>query len=386
MIPLVKDTITNQEIDFLIEWLKEYPQLTKSELTIQFEERWSNLVGCRYSVFVNSGSSANLLMLYSLIESKQISKGDTVIIPAVSWSTNLAPVCQLGLRPVLCDCNLSDLSVDLNHLENLFFKEKPSALVLVSVLGLVPEMDKIIDLCNTYDVILLEDACESIGSRHQGKNLGTFGLMSSFSTYFGHHFSTIEGGIVCTDDTGLYNLLKCLRSHGWDRDADDEYKKNLRKEFSVSGDFDSLYKFYAMGFNFRSTDLNAFIGINQLNRYKEIVNTRNKNYNLYYNFSAYADWRPHKSEEDRYVSNFAYPMISKNRQRIVDTLIENCVETRPLICGSLGRQPFWIKNFGLQHLKNADIVNDYGFYLPNNVEITEKEIRFVCSLVENVRD
>ena len=231
MIPLVKDTISNEEIELLADWLRSHPRLTKGELTLQFEDKWSDLIGCNYSVFVNSGSSANLLMLYSLIESGQLSIGDKVVVPAVSWATDLAPVCQLGLTPVLCDCNLYDLSVDLNYLRDLIVRLQPKALMLVSVLGLVPEMDKIVELCDKYGVILLEDTCESIGSRYNGKHLGTFGAMSSFSTYFGHHFSTIEGGVVCTDDANTYNMLKSLRSHGWDRDTDEYYKNKLRKCF-----------------------------------------------------------------------------------------------------------------------------------------------------------
>lgn len=383
MIPLVKNTISDREIDLLADWLRGYPRLTKGELTIQFEDKWSELIGCKHSVFVNSGSSANLLMLYSLIESGKISIGDKVVVPAVSWATDLAPVCQLGLEPVLCDCNLQDLSVDLEYLEGLLKNNDIKVLILVSVLGLVPEMDKVQKLCDSHDVILLEDTCESIGSSYNGQNLGTFGLMSSFSTYFGHHFSTIEGGVVCTNDDDTYNVLKSLRSHGWDRDTDPYYKNKLRKDYFVSDDFDSLYKFYMMGFNLRSTDLNAFLGLNQLDSFDSVIEKRNSNYKLYHKLITCADWKPHESSQERFVSNFAYPMISRNRHKIVDKLTTNEVVTRPLICGSLGKQPFWTKRYGVKHLPNADIVNDCGFYLPNNTDITEEEIRFVCSLVED---
>lgn len=169
MIPLVKNTISNEEVDRLADWLRGHPRLTKGDLTLEFEDKWSELIGCKHSVFVNSGSSANLLMLYSLVESGKLKIGDRVVVPAVSWATDLAPVCQLGLTPVLCDCNLHDLSVDLNHLQDLIVRLRPKALMLVSVLGLVPEMDKIVELCDQYDVILLEDTCESIGSSYNKK-------------------------------------------------------------------------------------------------------------------------------------------------------------------------------------------------------------------------
>ena len=147
MISLVKDTISNEEISNLVEWLKTSPRLTKGELTERYEKLWSKKIGCDHSVFVNSGSSALLISIYCLIEKGVLKKGDTVVVPALSWATDLAPVVQLGLKPVLCDCNLENLSIDLNHLGDLVKKEKPKALILVSVLGLVPEMDEIVNFC-----------------------------------------------------------------------------------------------------------------------------------------------------------------------------------------------------------------------------------------------
>ena len=384
MIPLVKDTISHAEMDALADWLRTYPRLTKGDLCIEFEENWSHFLGCKYSVFVNSGSSANLMMLYSLIEAGILKRGDQVVVPSVSWATDLAPVVQLGLEPILCDCNLYDLSIDLEDFENILHKNNPKALIFVSILGLVPNMDEVQRLCERKNVLLLEDACESFGSKYKGKNLGTFGLMSSFSTFFGHHLSTIEGGLVCTDDRDLYNLLKCIRSHGWDRDNDDYYQKDLRNKYSINDEFESLYTFYNMGFNFRSTDLQAFLGINQLEKAKFVIEKRNKNYQLYHSLIKSPFWSAPPSNEERYISNFAYPMISDKREEITNKLINASVQTRPLICGSIGRQPFWVKNFGLCPKKNADKVHDHGFYLPNNCEITEEEIKFVCSLVGDV--
>ena len=207
MITLVKDTIGNEDIDSLIDWLKSYPRLTKGPVTLKFENKFSKWLGRKYSVFCNSGSSANLLMLSVLKEKYDFKK---VVVPSVAWSTDLAPVMQLGLQPILCDCNMKDLSADLNHLEKIFMEESPDVFLLVSALGLVPDMKKIIELCSKYDVLLLEDVCESLGCKYKGKNLGTFGKMSSFSTFFGHHISTFEGGIVSTDDKELYELLVSL--------------------------------------------------------------------------------------------------------------------------------------------------------------------------------
>ena len=386
MIKLVNNTISDSEIDSLCDWLKTRPKLTKGELTETYEKLWSEKIGCKYSVFVNSGSSALLISVYSLIAKGLLKKGDPVIVPALSWATDLSPVIQLGLEPLLCDCNLDDLSLDIEHLEKLvkLYPKKPKALILVSVLGLVPEMDKIINFCEENDIILIEDACESLGSRYKGRMLGNFGLLSCFSTYYGHHISTIEGGMVCTNDREIFNLLKSLRSHGWDRDMDDDYSQRLREEFSVKDSFESLYKFYYLGFNLRSTDLQAYLGINQLQRLDEIIETRNYNYKTYCNVFKNDFWNPPTDSNEKFVSNFCFPVINKNRSKIVDRLKSCDVEVRPLVAGSIGKQPFWIKEYGPLSLENADLINEHGFYLPNNHDITSNQIEFIKQCAEDL--
>ena len=205
-IDLVKNTIDNEDIDSLIEWLKTYPRLTKGPATIEFEDAWSKWIGCKYSVFVNSGSSAILLMLCSLLELYKL-RNKKIVVPALCWSTDLAPVMQLGFEPILVDCNLSNLSVDIEALEKIFLSEKPAAMILVSVLGLCPQMDEIVELCKKHGVILLEDNCESQGTKFNGVKLGNFGLMSSYSTYFGHTMScTKNTPIPYTDNTGQFKI------------------------------------------------------------------------------------------------------------------------------------------------------------------------------------
>ena len=279
MIRLVEDTIDEKDIGKLIQWLKTYPRLTKGPKTVEFEKAWAEYLGTKESVFVNSGSSANLVMLQVLLETGRINKGDSVVVPALAWATDLSPVVQLGLKPVLCDCNLEDLSVDLDHLEDLAY-ENPDikAIMFVSVLGLVPNMDRLLQICNDHSIFLLEDSCESFGSQYKGRNLGTFGLMSTFSTYFGHHLSTIEGGILATNDVDIAAAARCIRNHGWDRDYPEEKRKELREQWGVS-EFDSLYTFYMHGFNVRSTDLQAFIGIGQLDKADDVNTKREANFN-----------------------------------------------------------------------------------------------------------
>jgi len=378
MITLVKDTIDNKDIDRLIDWLKSYPKLTKGSVTIELEKKFSKWLGKKYSVFCNSGSSANLLMLYALKEGKYL-KNSKIVVPAISWATDLAPVIQLGLDPILCDCNLEDLSVDLDHLEEIFKKDKPAALLFVSILGLVPEMDKIVNLCSKYDVLLLEDTCESMGCEYKNKKLGTFGLASTFSTYFGHHISTIEGGFISTDDKELYELLVSMRSHGWDRDLSEDTQNQLQKDWKISK-FNSLYTFYYSGFNFRSTDLQAYIGLAQIDKLDKWGLKRESNFKAYQKLINNKYWMPYE-RPDTFTSNFAYPVVSLNRDKIVLDLQKNNIEVRPMISGSMGTQPFYIKSYGRLELKNATIIDRYGFYIPNHPKLSVENIEFISEII-----
>ena len=379
MINLVKDTINNKDIDELIEWLKTYPRLTKGPETLELERDFSSWLGKKYSVFCNSGSSANLLMLSTLLQGDYYSRGAKVVVPTVCWSTDLMPVMQLGFEPILCDVNLKDLSVDLTSLENIFKEESPEIFLYVSVLGLPTNYQKIIDLCERYGVIFLEDACESLGSTYNGKKIGSFGEMSTFSTYFGHHISTIEGGFVSTDNEHFYNVLLSIRSHGWSRDLDEESKKDLKEQWKISN-FNDFYTFYYSGYNLRSTDLQAHIGKSQLKRIDSTAQKRFENFKIYQDLINNDFWKP-QIPENSICSNFAYPVISPEREKITKELIEKGVETRPLICGSMGTQPFYIKEYGEQIFQNASVVDQYGFYLPNHQELSTDEIKFVCDIV-----
>ena len=381
MITLVKDTIDNNDIDRLVDWLKTYPRLTKGPVTLDFEKKYSEWLGTKYSVFVNSGSSANLLMLSALQQGEYL-KNNKVVVPSVAWATDLAPVIQLGLEPVLCDSNMEDLSADLGHLEKIFREESPSVLMFVSVLGLVPNMDKIVKLCDEYNVILLEDTCEAMGCEYKGQKLGTFGKMSTFSTFFGHHISTIEGGIISTNDFELYELLLSIRSHGWDRDLSVETQFQLQQDWDVS-DFDAMYTFYYSGFNMRSTDLQAYIGLTQIDKLRDWGKRREKNFHLYNELIKNDYWKV-KSRPDCLESNFAYPIIHPKRDEIVKTLTANKVEVRPMICGSMGTQPFYVKKYGELKLPNVSIIDEYGFYVPNNPKLTKEEVSFISGLVNEI--
>jgi CDP-6-deoxy-D-xylo-4-hexulose-3-dehydrase len=377
MISLVKETIDGKDIDRLVDWLKTHPRLTKGEITLKYESRWSDWLGVKYSTFVNSGSSANLLMLATLIEAGDLKPGDSVLVPAVSWATDLSPVMQLGLKPVLCDCNLEDFSVDISQFKDLISRSNVKAAIVVPLLGFVPEMEELVSLCDQSNTILLEDCCESLGSRYEGdRKLGTFGVMSTFSTYFGHHISTIEGGMVCTSNSKYDTILKSIRSHGWSRDWSIKEQETHRKSWGIS-EFDSLYTFYYCGFNVRSTDLQAYIGLGQLDKLDKIIEARNNNYLTYLRLLGI------KNKSRHFNSNFAFPLIHPNRNSISKSLLSEGIECRPLVCGSMGKQPFYLKKYPdvENNLPNAEKVRVFGMYLPNHHLLTEEDIEKVCSVV-----
>src|SRR3989344_1798112 len=276
---LAEDTIDSKDIDRLIAWLKGAPRLTKCEVTLEFEAGWSGWVGKRYSVFNNSGSSANLLMYAALDLSGRL-KNKKVIVPSVGWVTSVAPAMQFGFQPIMCEADPDTFGLDLDHLESLLKKHRPGSVLLVQVLGVPHKMARIMALKKKYGFILMEDACAAIGASWRGKKAGGFGDLSSFSFYFGHQMSTIEGGMVSTDDPRFRDLLLMLRSHGWGKDLEPAARQKLVRKYKID-DFHSPFVFYIPGFNLRSTDLNAYIGLGQLDKLDWIISRRQENHLRY---------------------------------------------------------------------------------------------------------
>lgn len=377
MIKLCSDIIDKNDIENLIGWLKTIPKLTKGQKTLSFEKRFASIIGCKHAIFCNSGSSANLLATSALIQSG-LMRNNKIVVPQVSWSTTVFPAMQLGLNPIMCDCDSLNLGIDVDNFLEIIEKEKPSALILVHVLGFDSSIQKIKDICEQNNILLIEDTCESLGSVVGGKMLGSYGLASTFSFYFGHHISTIEGGMVCTNDDYLAEVLKMIRSHGWDRDIDEEAKQKYRSKYNVK-EFESLYKFYYQGFNLRSTDLQAFIGLSQLTKVKQIANKRHENFNKYLELIDNKFWKPVLNQE--VVSNMGYPLILSNREQVYQKLKNNNIESRPLVSGSMGTQPAWSKTYGESRMKNSTIVNDKGMYVPNHGDLSNEDIEKICSII-----
>ena len=325
MIKLVSDTIDKQDINALCEWLQQdlTPRLTKGDLTIQLEEKWAKTVGTKYSVFVNSGSSAILLTLAALK------------------------------------------------------RENPSTLILVSPLGLVPKMKQVIELCKQYNVLLLEDVCESMGSKFNGEYLGSFGFASFFSMYFGHHLSTIEGGFINTNDEDFYHLLLMMRSHGWDRDLPKEKQQKLREQYNCT-DFDALYNFYVPGMNLRSTDLQAFIGLRAINKLNCYAIKRNNNFKYYKKHMKTNCLKLEERSKD-YVSSFAIPILHSKRNDIIKELLDANIEVRPLIAGNMANKPMW--KGSKAELENCELIESQGFYIPNHQDLTIENMNLIIGII-----
>ena len=382
MIKLVSDTIDKKDIAALVEWLSqdEIPRLTKGELTIELEQKWAKKIGTKYSVFVNSGSSSILLTLAALKYSDKL-RNNKIIVPALSWATDVSSPMLLGYETYMCDCNLEDLSCDLVHLEKLFKEHNPSTFILVSPLGLVPNMDKIVKLCNKYDVLLLEDVCESMGSKYQNKYLGSFGIASFYSMYFGHHLSTIEGGFINTDDEDLYHLLLMIRSHGWDRDLPKAKQKELRDKYKCT-EFNSLYNFYVPGLNVRSTDLQAFIGLRAIKKLDDYSKRRRINFKHYISLLKNNKLELKEKEND-FVSSFAIPVLHSKRDDIIKELQDNNIEVRPLIAGNMANKPMWYNENEIPSLPNCELLDKSGFYIPNHQDLEIDSIKLISNIINN---
>jgi CDP-6-deoxy-D-xylo-4-hexulose-3-dehydrase len=378
---LAHDTIDRQDIDHLIEWLRTYPRLTKGAVTLEFERLWSNWLERPYAVNCNSGSSANLLMYYALLRSGRL-RNTNVIVPSVGWVTSIAPAIQFGMTPIMCEADPVTFGLDLNHLEDLLKRHQAHTVLLVQVLGVPHHMDELQALKDRYGFYLLEDACAAIGAEYRGKKIGAFGDMASFSFYFGHQMSTIEGGMVSTGDKRFADLLFMLRSHGWSKDLDHAAHEDLVSRYQVD-DFHSPFVFYEPGFNLRSTDLNAFLGIEQLRKLDRMAGRRQENHDRYLQRlgTRFYTQRPPQGSK---VASISFGLLAdsmEQRRRIVRALAAEGIETRIFSAGNLGLHPFWVNRYGKAAFPVADRIHHCGFFLPNHASMNEQDVDHIAGVV-----
>ena len=364
------------------EWLSFGPECLK------FERNFATYQKRKHCIFFNSGSMANLALIQALLNLDILKRGDGVGFSSLTWSTNVMPLIQLGLKPIPVDVEIETLNVSSKKLANALDSSHFKTFFLTNLLGFCDDIDQIRSACRKRNITLIEDNCESLGSVYKGKKLGNFGLASTFSFFVGHHLSTIEGGAVCTDDNRLASMLRMVRAHGWDRHLNPNDQKNLKKTHDIN-DFYARYTFYDLSYNLRPTEINAFVGNAQIKHLDEMFLKRNSNFlkvakELYKNTDKYI---PIKFDHLDFVSNFAIPFVCRS-VKIRDEMIKKCagkIEVRPIVGGDITDQPFFRKYASKQTtaLKNTNskLINDCGFYVGNNPDYTKKDIDTIISIL-----
>lgn len=392
MIKLIKSTFYNEQDTQkkLSQFIRNTDMLSFGPECAEFEKKFAKWQGRKHCVFLNSGSSANLAIIQSLLNLGKLKKGDKVGFSALTWSTNVMPLIQLGLKAVPIDVELDTLNVSSKTLHETLKRHTLEMVFLTNLLGFCDDIDEIRKVCNKEKIVLIEDNCESLGTVYQGKKLGNFGLASTFSFYVGHHMSTIEGGAVCTDSERLATMLRIVRAHGWDRNLSERRQMKIRSKHKVNSTFYSRYTFYDLGYNLRPTEINGFIGNTQVPYLDEIVTKRRNNF-LEIADSIYKQtdrFYPIRYDHLDLISNFAFPVICKNK-RIRDELVEKCngkVELRPIVGGDMTKQPFfkkYEKRFILEN-SHAGLIHELGLYFGNNPELTQKEKKEIITLFTTV--
>jgi len=389
MITLIKSTFYREKDTKrkLCAFIKKAKMLSIGQRCREFEHKFADYQGRKYCVFVNSGSSANLAIIQALLNLGKIKKGDQVGFSALTWSTNVMPLIELGLQPVPIDCELDTLNVSSRTLKDVIAKCHIKLLFLTNLLGFCDDIDEIARICKKKDIILIEDNCESLGTVYKGKKLGNFGLASTFSFYVGHHMSTIEGGAVVTNNSELETMLQLVRAHGWDRNLTEDRQLKIRIKHHVNETFYSRYTFYDLGYNLRTTEIQGLIGTIQLEYLDEIVKKRQSNFlriakEIYKNTDKYFPLRYTHIDT---VSNFAVPIICRTQQ-IRDALVKKCdgrVEIRPIVGGDMTKQPFYftyVNKANRHRITNANIAHEQGLYFGNNPELTEREMQMLISI------
>ena len=384
----MRNNIHRKDLDEVIKYLKsDDPILTNGKKVKEFENKWSKWLGVKYSVFVNSGSSANLLSL-AILKTK-FPKGGDVIVPPLTWVSDISSVIQNGFNPVFVDIDPQTLSMNSDKIISMINKNT-KCIFLTHAQGFNGLTDKLIKEAKKNRIPIIEDVCESHGATHNNKKLGSFGWISNFSFYYAHHMSTIEGGMICTNDKNVYQKARLFRSHGMVRESTDE---KFRKTFLNSyPDLNSDFIFAYPAYNVRNTEIGAIIGLSQLKRLDANIKKRSQNFQYFLskiNPSIYrTDFKLIGS------SNYAFNLILKNSDKlIVSKLIKkmqkNGIEFRR---GSAGggnqlRQPylkkFVPKNF-FRKFPEVEHIHFYGFYIGNFPDIKKNEIDRICHILNSI--
>ena len=382
--PLINDNVSTTDRQVLSDFILSGERLTNGPKVKEFENIWSNWLGTKHSVMVNSGALANYI---SIAIAKEVMGIGEVIVPPLGWVSDLASIAKLGMKPVIVDIDMKNLAITAENIKNAI-TPNTKTIVLIHCLGFNGISDEIIKIAKDNNIMLIEDCCESHGATYKGQRIGTFGDISLFSFYFGHHITTVEGGIICTDNEKLYNLAKLFRSHGMTREASPEIQEYYQTNFP---ELNPLFTFAVAGFNMRSTEINAVLGIEQMKRLDYNIAKRTENLNTWLlNLDAskfYLDFDVEGS------SNFALPLVLKEPSKdqlkaVCDILNEEKVEYRLGTAGGGNQalQPY-LKFYNHKvegDLPNTNYIHHYALYIGNHTELTSSQITNLCSKLNTI--
>lgn len=388
MIPLMKNTFINEDKTkkALADFILKADKLSMGVKCSEFEKAFAKKQGRKEAILFNSGGSANLAMLQALKNLGKLKDGDYIGFSALTWSTNVMPIIQMGLKPVALDCEPATLNVMSYNLLDRLKKIRLKALFLTNVLGFAGDVDEIKKICEKNDVILLEDNCEALGTELLAGKTGNFGLGSSFSFFVAHHMSTIEGGMVCTGNENLAGMLRIVRANGWDRNLTLAQQIKLRKKYAIKSEFESKYTFYDLGFNFRPTEITGFLGLFQLQFLDENIKTREKNHlRLEQAVKQNIDLINLKHDHVSILSPFAFAVVCKTpelREKYIRRFSRAGIEIRPMIAGNIQKQPFYKKYVkDIFNLHGTDFLHNNSFYCGNYPELTKNDLETINSCI-----
>ena len=367
--PLLENAFNSKDISLGLSVVKK-KQLTMSKITKNFEKQFSKYVGSKYAVMVNSGSSANLLSVFAAKSLYNLKNGDEVIVPSLCWSTSLWPIIQAGLKPVFVDINLKNYNACVDEILKKITK-KTKIILIIHVLGTSLNLD-LLKKKIKRKILIIEDTCESLGTKYKNKYLGNFGEFGTYSFYYSHQITCGEGGMIVTNIKKNYEMLKIMRAHGWDRDINKKNEKN--------------FNFINMGFNLRPLEISAAIASNQLKRLKNFSKIRNKNkVKIINSIRKHSNWdnQFYFVETEKYLkpSWFGLPLLLNKKylpykNSILKHLKNNGIETRPIISGNFLNQPsikLYKLNRNKENFPQSQEIEDRGFFIGIHVNPINKE-------------
>lgn len=385
--PLMENAITFADKLKMASFCLTSDKFTNGPKVREFEEAWSKWVGSKYSLYVSSGSTANFLLISALKEYAGLKDNDKVLVPSCTWMTSVAPIIQNGLQPIFMDVSLEDYCIDTNDLETIQYLFPDIKLIFTThLLGFHSNVEKL--QAAFPNAVVIEDCCEAHGVKDQyGSRAGSNSLGATFSFYYGHHITTIEGGFISTNDYEFYTLMRMKRSHGLAREAGQESFDIFK---SIYPDIVPSFLFVTDGYNFRNTEIGAVLGLEQLKRLDKNIDIRNNNYKEYYDILCTRPDLFHvPSCKLDQMSSFALPFVCKSKE-IYNILIqkfkENKIEYRPVVAGNLLKQPFLSAYRFRYHKKkyNVDIIHDLGLYVGNSHSVNKKHLKVLRQIVEGL--